>query len=489
MDLKLIGVTVALGVGLSIILALAFRATIASSWDESRCKPGVIALAALFKPTADPRTGAEFAKDNWSFCQKQYIETALKTATSSVKQLSESQGSLVAITSTVVDGMSSTFTALWSMCHKAFAIFMERFSAAAKLMRNIMINMYSIVDRLQGVVFSVAMALVSLITAFISTVQVVLMVSVIIIAIILIMQILLFYLFAPISGLVITVTALVAATVVIATAAIAAAMINDACFTGDTEVMTVHGPRPIRTIQIGDILSDGGRVTATHIFKRVGPLYDIDGIKVSGDHLYYSSDGLTPVRQHPRASRIESNEEVVYCLTTTTRTIPVNGKTLILFADWEEIPDGDPSLRSWYSKVFEHLNGITPLILPDLDSEAGFSPDSILLSKNGPVIASAVKIGDELVDGTVLGIVTLEEQPTVNVEGQEISKGTWIFRDSLWIQPKEPSVHKRTLIHLYTSSGIITLGNLKIRDASEIGLDKIGKLVDTLILKTNHQLG
>lgn len=483
MDLKLIGVTLALGIGLSIILALAFRDSIASSWEESRCKPGVIALATLFKPPSDPRSGAEFAKDNWNFCQKQYIETALRVATSDLKNLAEAQGGIVAVTNTVVDGISYTFTSLWSMCHQAFSMFMDRFTAAAKLMRNMMINMYAIVDRLQGVLFSVAMSLVSLITAMINTVQVILIVAIVIIGIILVMMILLFYLFAPISGLIMTVSVLVAISAVVATTAIAAATINDACFTGDTQILTVCGSVPINTIKIGDILADGSRVEATHVFKREGSLYSLYGIKVSGDHLVYGPT-LIPVRHHPLAIKIDTDEEFVYCLTTTSRTIPVQGTDTVIFADWEEIPEQDPRLRHWYSRVFEILNGIPSLRIPDLDSDAGISPDCyIKLADSTYAQASTLKIGDELLDGTITGIVHLEGE--LNPNG--LANGTWFLHNGIWDIYHTTKTKKAPLIHFYTSSGTLTVGSIKIRDASEVGLDKINTLVEELIL--NHQLG
>jgi len=483
MDLKLTGVTLALGIGLSIILALAFRDSIASSWDDSRCKPGVIALAALFKPPADLRSGAEFAKDNWHFCQKQYIETALRVATSDLSSLSEAQGGLVSVTNAVVDGISKTFTSLWSMCHQAFAMFMDRFTAAAKLMRNMMINMYAMVDRLQGILFSVAMSLISLITAMIDTVQVVLMVAIIIIGIILVLMILMFYLFAPISGLIMTVSVLVAISAVVATTAIAASMINDACFTGDTQIITHVGDVPIRNIKVGDVLINGSRVEATHVFKREGPLYNLLGIKVSGDHLVFGPD-LIPVRDHPLAEQINSTEDFVYCLTTTSRSIPVRGKKLVMFADWEEIPERDPRLLSWYSRVFEILNGIPPLTIPSLDSEAGVSPDCYIKRADSTFVqASSLKIGDELDDGLVTGIVHLRGDlgPT------GLANGTWVLNNGIWDIYQSSRIRRSPIIHFYTSSGTLTVGSVKIRDASEVGLHRINTLVEELIL--NHKLG
>ena len=473
-----------LGLGLSIILALAFKSSVLAHWDESRCKPGVVAMAALFKPDTDSRTGAQFASENWAFCQKQYIESAIRTATTEVKNLADSQGDIVNIAHTVVNGLSKTFTGLWSMCHQAFSIILDRFNSAAKLMRNMMINMYAIVDRLQSVMFSLAMGLISMVMAMVNTVQVTLIVATIIIGIILVLQIVLFYIFAPISGLIVTVSALVLASVVIATTAITAAMISDACFIGDTRVITSFGPRPIRDIRVGDLLEGGARVTATHKFIRKGPLYNLYGIHVSGSHLVWTVNGLISVSQNPDVVASEAPDTVVYCLTTTDRKIPVLGLRRLVFADWEEIPESDQALETWYKRVYETLNGSQPKSIPDLSHEAGFSPETLVTLDTGhKVPAFTIKLGDRLIDGTVLGIVQLEPSDTVLINRVWISVGSWVLDSETqsWGLCGSKASIRQPLIHFYTTSGVVTLEGVKIRDASEVGLDTIGNLVNEIV--------
>lgn len=468
---------------MSIILSLAFKSSILASWDESRCKPGVVVLASIFKPDTDMRTGSQFAADNWAFCQKQYIESAIRTATTEVKSLSNAQGDIAAAAGSVVDGLTSTFTKLWAMCYQAFAIIMDRFKAAAKLMRNMMINMYAIVDRLQSVMFSVAMALVSMVSAMINTVMVTLIVATIIIGIILLLQIVLFYIFAPISGLILTVSTLVLTSVVVATTAITAAMINNACFTGDTRVLTERGPRPIREIRVGDVL-ETGHVTAIHRFMRKGPLYNLYGIHVSGSHLVWTPSGLMPVSQSPDSIPSTAPDTVVYCLTTTDRKIPVLGLRRIVFADWEEIPESDKALETWYKRVYEILNGSQPTSIPDLSNEAGFSPETRVTMENGEKVpAFTIKLGDRLIDGEVTGITLIEATDTILVNGNWVSTGTWVLDPvkQSWDICGSKASFRQPLIHFYTTSGKITLKDLQIRDASEVGLDVIGALVDEIV--------
>lgn len=503
---KLIGVTIVLGVGLSIIIALSFKASVLASWDESRCSPGVIALSALFKPDGDPRTGAEFAKDNWTFCQKQYVESAIRVATTEVRDLADSQSAVVDITSNVIDGISKTFIALWSMCHQAFAMIMGRFTTAAKLFRNMMNQMYAMVDRLQGIVFSISMALVSLIMTMIDTVQVTLMVAVIIIGIILVLQIILFYIFAPISGLIITVSSIIMASVVVATTAISAAMIDNACFTGDTTVLMMYGLRKrIDEVVIGDVLADTGRVTATHRFRHGDDLYNLHGVRVTGDHLIQiEGPRLIPVRQHPGAVKISAwIKPELFCLTTSTRRIPVQGDAgPVLFTDWEEI-DGDDteSQEAWYRGVWRALNGTRARqedVADVLKSEAGISPDCLIFRKTllgrELVRACDIRIGDDLDGcGRVIGLVSIDgkesdsfvELPT-RYGMQVVSCATWIHQAGVWRPPSgfySSQVRPAKMLHFYTESGQIMLGGVwSIRDASDVGMDFLRQMVEDVVL-------
>jgi hypothetical protein len=500
---KLIGVTILLSVGLSFLIAIVYKESVLSNWEANRCRPGVVAFSAVFKPSSDPRSASEFATDNWSYCQKQYVQSAIRVATTEVKDLVNSQSDIVNIVGSTVDGIAKTFTNLWNMCYKAFAMIMERFSTAAKMFRNMMNQMYAMVDRVQGIVFSISMALVSLIMTFIDTVQVTLLVSIIIIGIILLLQILLFYIFAPISGLILTVSTIIMTSVVIATTTIAAAMVANACFTGDTPVFLQSGDtKRIDQIKIGDILGDKGRVTAVHRFKGGQEMYDLHGIRVTGDHLVYVDYTLIPVSEHSEAKKIKATDSNVYCLTTTNRRIPVRSKRgVIIFADWEEI-DGDDtdSLERWYRSVWMHLNKSDPPRPPVkvLRSEAGFSPDCVVqrrtLFGTEWVRACSVKLGDTLEnDGKILGIVEIDgaevswfvDLPTPH-GNQIVTCATWVNQYDEWKQPYSfmgPVIRPVKILHFYTERGTVTLGGTWVlRDASDVGMSNLKTLVDDIVL-------
>ena len=331
-----------------------------------------------------------------------------------------------------------------------------------------------------------------------------------------------FYIFAPISGLILTISTMVMATAVIVTTAIAATIVSrftndmgydDSCFTGDTIVLLKDGRSAINKIRLGDILEDGGRVTAIHEFSpSAKPLYDVYGIIVSGTHLIEYEDELIPVRDYPDAVLVKTvSAQMLYSLTTTTRRIPVVGRgILVRFADWEEIDAEDTfTLETWYCRVFELLNGVGPVHRPvSLRSEAGFSPECTIqryrfrgfISSVFPFLetvpAKQIRIGDRLADqGIVTGIVHIagsEVERVVELPGnqsgsvgsQSVSWATWVLQNGVWKEPVGTSTEtcRSRFMHLYTTTGVVQLGDWKIRDASDIGLHRVNTLVQELII-------
>ena len=508
--------TIGFTIVLTGVIATAFRVNIADSWEEKRCDPYVVPIASFFKPTADPRTPSEFAIDNWKFCQKQYVQRAIATAAEAPKALATSAAATVGMMQNVASAVGDIFYNVWRMCYQTYSTFMTKMREVAKLFQNFMINLYSIVGRLNASATSIIFSLIALIVAIINSIQVTLIVAIVVIGIIVIMQIILFFFLLPISGLIITVTALVSVVVVSVATAIAAAMISEmfspgACFAPDTPVQLKDGTlKPISEIKLGDVLRDGGRVTATHIFRSRDTFYNLYGVRVTGDHLIADPDRpfiRIRVSDHPAAIEegrgCRTREAEMVCLTTTTRRIPCMGSAgILLFADWEEIADSDvPALTQWYKTVWRTLNGSEPPKPSEsaLEAEAGLSPDCHIACKDwmGRRIQkrlSEVCIGDYVCDGAstttrVIGKVMIAgDQATdaVDVGGQFMSCATWIKTDIGWMQAAEMGrnyeIHPIYWEHLYTESGQFIVGDTLVRDASDVGLQNLRPLVDFIVL-------
>lgn len=536
---KFLAVTIGLTLGLGVTMATAYRANVAANWEERRCDPGVVPIAGAFKPASDPRTTSEFARDNWRACQKEYIQRAVATAAEAPKALAAAQGEVVAAAGDATDFLSNVFTDVWRVCYEAYSTFLDRMKHTAQLFQNTLIQIHSIVGRLQASALAIVYALISSIMAFIDAVKVTLIVAVIVIGILVALQIILFFLFLPISGLIITMTFVLSMVLVAVATAIAAAMVSElfapgACFAAGT-LIALKGEEdagaaaPIETIRLGTELRDGGRVTAIHRFWTADPMFDVRGVRVTGDHLVVGASGeLVPVDEYSEAREIRTpwfealrGYREVWCLTTTTRRIPCVGtvggrRALVEFADWEEIPEEaqEQQLR-WQSAVWLLLNekavrkGYAIAYEPSLaalKSEAALAGDvqvavqdpwtrRITWTRVADVsVGARVLVGRGGITDLVTGRVDYTPDSVSDVvetrEGKHrISAGCWIYADGdgVWT----PAVTRlapvegggETWVHLYTTAGTILLrdGTL-VRDASDVGLHQLEELNDAVVL-------
>lgn len=518
-----LALTIGLIIGVGAASAAVFRADIARNWKQKRCEPGVIPIAGAFKPADDPRTTTEFAKENWRYCQKEYIQNAVRLAAEAPKALATAEEDVVAAVDDITDTIGNVFVGVWRFCYEAYSTFLDRMKGTAKLFHNFMINLHMVVGRLQAAALSIVYGLIALVVSILNSVQVILIVAIVIIGILIALQIILFFLLLPISGLIITITAIISVTVVVVATAIAASMVAEmftpgVCFEAGTLLALQNGETiAIRDVSLGHILVDGGRITAIHRFMSSDSIYDLHGVRVSGDHLVMKDERLVPVREHPDAVRQEpgwfgARTRELWCLTTTTRRILCVGRDRVVeFADWEEIPDDqEDTLRSWDAEVQTMLNGVgsgTPLLVGGaIDSEAGLAPDCLvqIIDWTGCRVWKRVMdigVGTRIVEGlnggitTVVGYVELagdQVKQAVNLGSGEhgpqiVSLGSWVQGPrNIWEHPTfAPSCKLKPTrwIHLYTKSGKFMLsGGWQIRDASDVGLERLRPLVESVVL-------
>lgn len=506
-------ITIALTIGLSAVVGAAYRVNVAANWDEQRCDSYVMPIAGFFKPATDPRTAAQFATDNWTFCQKEYVQNALRVAAEAPKELAAASAGSVGVVQDIASTVADVFFDLWNFCYETYTSFMDQMKVMAKLFHNFMINLYSIAQRLNASILSIIYGLISLIVTVINSIHVTIMAVLIVVGIITALMILLFFALMPIFPMYLTVTTLIV-TVVATVASVVASEHFDpgACFTEGTPVQLLDGSScSIEKIQLGAILRDGGRVTAVHTFRNYDVIYNIDGIHVTGDHLIAHPDMPTrmiPVSQHPDAvPQVPSwfqGTSKLWCLTTTSRRIPCSGtQGVLVFADWEEIPaTNTDDLRDWFYAVWRHLNGVRPyprtISQRILDAEAGLSPDCTVQCAGWTGIVSTkhvkdVQVGDRIMDSpttmtVVVGKVRLSgDQVTDAVvleENQVVSCATWVLHGTTWKPAigEIREIHPVTWEHLYTKSGKLMVGGSIVRDASDVGLGSLRPLVDSIVL-------
>ena len=534
---QFIALTIVLGLGLGAIIATAYRTEIERNWDHYRCDPGVILLAKGFKPPTDPRTPSQFAEDNLNFCQKEYVQAAIRDAAALPSEMAKAEADTVAALKDVADVAGDIFVDVWTFIYEAYSAFMDQMKTSAKLFQNMLLNMKLMVDRLQASILAIVYGLISLFIAFINTVRVTVIVIIIVIGILIGLSILIMWFFPPIFILTDLMTALAVAAVAAIGVELAEAegFQECKCFTTGTSIVMQEGSRkPIEQIRVGDVLSGGAKVSATHQFWSADTVFDLSGIHVTGDHLVHITNGKRiPVRDHPDARPLPaswnclgSRRQTLWCLTTSTRTIPCLGSNneILTFADWEEIDAGDEAtLKKWYAGVWASLNGRAPLRKPTracLDSEAAVSPACMIEiqrwgARSTWIRAAEVRIGDRMLlspteSTEVVGIVQIdgdEVESAVSLESaqhdsQIVSLGTWVLGSSgsgsgilpeVWAPPIGLPVAKErptSWLHFYTDSGRIRLsGNWILRDASDVENTDVRRLVDQVVLKSTDKIG
>ena len=108
------------------------------------------------------------------------------------------------------------------------------------------------------------------------------------------------------------------------------------CFSPETIVKLQNGEsRPMKDLEIGDVLSNGSVVKATmKILNDTDPYYRLPGnILVTGSHYVKDGDTFKRVKDVEKAERTDTIEKTVYCLVTSDHKIPVGD---FVFWDWED---------------------------------------------------------------------------------------------------------------------------------------------------------
>lgn len=114
------------------------------------------------------------------------------------------------------------------------------------------------------------------------------------------------------------------------------------CFSGNTPIKLVDGKTVLlKHIKLEDTLINGTIVQATMQIKssKEDPFYKIyseelrEDVFVTGSHHIKCGDKYIPVREFEKAEKLDTVDDVLYCLVTSDHTIPVGEFT---FWDWED---------------------------------------------------------------------------------------------------------------------------------------------------------
>jgi hypothetical protein len=213
----------------------------------------------------------------------------------------------------------------------------------------------------------------------------------------------------------------------------------------------------IKNIKVGDILKYDGQVTSVlkiAYMKEHGPLYNVDGIVVSGSHSKYIRYEWKYVDElgYPKiSSRNRRNTKYIYCLNTISKKIHIEGesKQLHIFSDWDDVDVNE------HMELCEKI-GVNNLSQSEYHTnlENGMSGQILIrLPNNELKKVSDIEIGD-ILEGKneVIGkVIILGDLPLYNYKFGNGTKNLCI-RNKYYSSKKLGNI-EQTLYHLETKKG------------------------------------
>lgn len=364
---------------LGLTIAKLEKTTVMNNWAKRRCEIPVMAAASFFKPNSDPRSSGEFAKENFEFCMKTYVDKFTALFMSPIQALFSKQ---VNLASSGVDGVN-TLRGITSTLYNTLLSFLDpyfrKFIAGTYQISRIVQYFHMAVKRVNAMMVAMLYSGLTMFRGMINTIQFVIKVILIICGIMLAIIIILIFVLFPFIPLILSVLGAVVATVLAITMAVAGEIGGLAdtansdksgfCFAEDTMVAVMRNGQQVlvrvQDIKIGDELAQNcGKVTATVTMSGENvPLFNINNVIVSGSHLVLGTDGVwKSVAKDERATPVTATSSLLYCFNTTSHSIPIvstthNTTTITLFRDWEEIEDEDYKGQwLWNYSILKTLN-------------------------------------------------------------------------------------------------------------------------------------
>ena len=176
------------------------------------------------------------------------------------------------------------------------------------------------------------------------------------------------------------------------------------CFDKNTQFTMYNGTvKTIMTIEPGDILADGTRITSKMKLDIANNrMFALRGVIVSESHQVKYNNKWIFVKDHHEAIEIHGyREPVIYCLNTSSKEIILNG---LQFLDWDELHDESlnrvvhllKNKHQFPSNIHKHL-------------DMGFDSEFIIELNYYNKQIKDIKIGDILkTGGKVYGLVEID---------------------------------------------------------------------------------
>jgi len=467
------------------------REEIMANWAESRCNPFVMAAAYYLKPDMDPQSPGDFASSNFQFCMKDIVQDIMALIMAPITFVMEEEASAVNVIMGAFNRFREIITYMMEQFMSFITPFLKKFNDITYQIGIVFQKLKSAFQKANATLFSVVFIGLSFIKTLGNVINLIIKVIFIILDIMIALLIILFFILFPLIPLLII-------PVIIAIAGLGGSIGEGArgrqgkfCFVPDTPVVLENGSTcRIDELQLGQRLKGGTTVEGVLLLEGTDtPLFDIEGIHVSGSHLVQGVDGgWHLVAEDSRAKAVCFRVSRLYCLNTSDRIIPIQNAagSAVLFRDWEEIAADDEEGMEGWDMLVSRMLGKVMTDKSEVDGTFCLMDGSITVpTTQGIKAIQDLRIGDQIelsynnptrVIGLVRGRVAGRGAPGwLSSCIKKISTATYV-RQTTVTKAMDPTDH---LIgcHVITESGKLLISNhghiVELRDFTEVGAHQI----------------
>jgi hypothetical protein len=474
-----------------------------ANWNKRRCEPLVMTMAQMV-PEDDSVNRSDFAAENFQFCIGRVIDSTLATFFGPVMKIFDAQLNTAEKVQDVVGGMNKSAASLMSPLTSVFSTLFNKVQGVTYQVARIFYRLNSAFDRIFGITVASVFAGASMIKALQNTINYVIKVILIILTVLIILTIFLWFVLFPYIPVILTTIGILSATVA---GASAASMAGSFCVIPGTLVGLENDVwKPVEQIKSGDVLRSGAKVEGVLRTSGEGAsLMNVKGVVLSDSHLVFDDEQQlwVPANKHLSSTPSSTSVSELFCLNTTDRCWHVReslSSPILQIRDWEELPpETDIYNAHWEALVYEMLNrqAIHNTAAFSVPGRGLLGPQTHVYEQSkGLIPISQVEIGDYVKDANFFTKVLGVYRDTSTLVPRSGPNGSvWMLYEGkhVWKHPDSPTLLQGCTVftkegcHLITKSGSFYANNMRVRDFTEIGYDRIDRTYADVLATLNQE--
>ena len=490
--ISILTATILCSITFSFVLAYADIDSIKKNWNERRCDVGTMIAAGLYKPDTYTGSFLDFASENFNYCGRKIADNVIREGMrplySVAEQQAGAQASLTGPLNNIRTALARTNTQFSDYMNTHYLKYTNSIIETVKSYFYMRLAM----GRFSAIVVSLLYMMISGFIFMGNMIQFGAKAIKIFLGILTGMMILLFPVLAPFSALIAAVTAIISGVI----AGVVGSIEASVCCDPKSSVKMADGSvKSLDTIQIGDCLLNPNSTEENKVLGILvadgskTPLYEIDGVRMSGSHSIEYNTTWILAKDHPEGLLGFPLKELI-CLNTTRHIVPLIGKSMniVNVSDWEEVSSLQGQ-KAWIDWVHLSLNGTSISVAKYPTSTPLLSPSiQVTLESNKKVPIHTIKLGDRIlsrnryttVKAIYTGVISVNHVPKTP---EWISDGVWLCRYNFWatsyagVQSCIDGSVQLSGFHLITEDETFMIERDKtdilIRDFTEVGLSAI----------------